>query len=80
MGIVITDQRIEYHLVEQAQDLRRVRTRDAANQFEALRQIGATFVLVFHFRWHTQSLTEVLLMKPLPVTLCIHDPVVALNQ
>jgi hypothetical protein len=78
--IMIADQRIEDHVVEQAQDLRRTGACRTAHQIEALGQIRAAFVLVFHFRHHAQRLAEILLMKALPVPLGIDQSVVALNQ
>lgn len=43
--------------------------RNAPDQIETLRQIRATFVLVFHFRHHAQRLAKVLLMQTLPLPL-----------
>ena len=77
---MIADQRIEDHVVEQSQNLRRTGARRTAYQIKTLRQIRATFILIFHFRHHAQCLAKVLLMKPLPVPLGIDQSIVALNQ
>ena len=77
---MIADQRIEDHVVEEAQDLRRTGARGATHQIEALGQIGTTFILVFHFGHHAQRLAEIFLMKALPVPWGNDDPVVALDQ
>ena len=45
MRIMIADQRVEDHVVEQAQRLRRTGARDAAHQCEALRQTRSNFEL-----------------------------------
>ena len=80
MRIVIADQRIEDHVVEQAQHLRRTGARGAAYQLKALRQIRPPLVLVFHFRHHAQCLAKILLMNAPSVPLRIGEPVVALDQ
>ena len=77
---MIADQRIEDHVVEEAQDLRRTGARGATHQIEALGQIGTTFILVFHFGHDAQRLAEIFLMKALPMPWRNDDPVVALDQ
>ena len=80
MRVVIADQCVEDHVVEQTQHLRRTRAREPAYQREALRHIWSAFILVFHFRHYPLYPAEILLMKAPPVPLRICDPVVAFNR
>lgn len=80
MRIVIADQRIEDHVVEQSQNLRRTGARDTAHKIKALSQIRATFILVFYFGHHAQRLAEILLVQALPLPLGIKQSVIALHQ
>jgi len=70
---MIADQRIEDHVVEQSQDLRRTGARRTAHQIKTQRQIRTTFILVLHFGHHAKCLAEVLLMKPLPAPLGVNQ-------
>lgn len=80
MRIMIADQRIEDHVVEQSQYLWRTGTRRTAYQVKALDQIRTTFILVLQFGHHAKCLAEVLLMEALSVPLHIDQSVVAFNQ
>lgn len=80
MCIVVSDQCIEYHVVEQTQRLRRALARDAAYQLKALRDIRAALVLIFHFGHHAQRLAEIFLMQPLQAPRCIESSVIAFDQ
>lgn len=77
---MIADQRIEDHVVEQSQDLRRTGARCTAQQIKTLGQIRATFILVLHFGHHAQRLAKVLLMEGVVGALRIDQSIVALNQ
>lgn len=80
MRIVVADQGIEDHAIEQTQNLGRTGTRDTANKIKALRQIRTTFVLVFHFGHHVQGLAKVLLVHKQPMRLRVQNFVIARHQ
>ena len=80
MRIVVADQRVEDDIVEQLQDLRRMRAGDTAQQGKTLRQIRPAFVLVFQFRHDAQRLAKIFLMQALSLAAGAGEPVVAFNQ
>ncbi|MPN29067.1 hypothetical protein SDC9_176515 [bioreactor metagenome] len=78
--VMIADQGIEDHVVEQAQNLRCAGAGNPSNQVETLPQPRATFILVFRLRHHAQRLTKILLVQTPSKTLCICLPVVTLDH
>ncbi|MNZ92607.1 hypothetical protein D3C78_1116350 [compost metagenome] len=80
MRIVVADQCVEHHIVQQAQHLGRAGAGDAAQQIEAGFQVGSTLVLVLHFRHHAECLAEILLVQAYRVALCIALAVIARDQ
>ena len=80
MGIVVTEQYVERHTVQQAQHLGRAGASDVPQQVEAGFQVGTAFVLVFHFRRHAERLAEIFLMQARRVAVRIGLAIIARYQ
>ena len=80
MGVVVADQGIENHRIQQTQYLWRTRSGHAADHVKALFQTRPTLVLVFQFRYHAKCLAEIFLMQPQALAICSLISVITLNQ
>ena len=80
VGVVVSDQGVEHHRIQQANHLWSTGLGSSAQQCKASLKIRTSLILIFQLGRHTQRLAEIFLMQAQPLIIGVFAAVVATHQ